>query len=902
MIPLKLTIKNFLSYASTQEIDFTKHNLICLSGKNGHGKSAILDAFTWALWGQARKIGGTVKSDLGVMRLGCKQTMVRFDFLLEEHHYCVRREAEIQNGKLTVSLDFGMVGGASDGFISLTDKTIKATQLKIDQTVRLTFESFVNSAFLRQGQSNEFSKKSAKERKEVFSDILGLSFYDELKQLALEKARQATNEHQTQLILVNQITQQLINKPTTDNDLVKLDADLKNNTINEEVIKIQIAQVEKQKQEIEICLRQKEHLLFKQEQLQQEVMQQRDLLKQLYCTWKIVHKNKQQNTDYQLIIDRKRSLDDKLEQYHRQAQDILSAKEELLLLKTQAQKRQDDEQAAKRQFQMQHEQLNAQTKLLENTINQIIVQKEKIEVERTTVDIRSNQLACTIAQKNDLARLLAYEQAICDKRKAAQQEWTNHYNWLTNELNQTAKKEQLVAHNTQGATCPLCEQNLSTTHREFLRTKLLATTQRSTLRINRLMRLIKTLKTVLVAQNHSIEKIRAELERITKAEMEYNLLLKHQLQLNDSLSCLLEQINHHELQKQEIKKQIVAMNVIHQESMSKIILQVTQEQAPLLASQRITQLEAYIATNRPNQAMYEQLRQECNALQDRLCSYEAVNKLSAQQELRTKEIEHICNTIKKNNYLLKSMEAQRETFEVVLCKSQQIQKAEQELHGTYKTMQSTKETLMEQKGKLEAELHAYEYLNTQKQEQEKRALQAIHYATHYQAVAHVLGKDGIQALLIEDAIPEIEDEANRLLSKLTNNQAHLFVESLRDLKKGGARETLDIKISDPLGIRPYEMFSGGEAFRIDFALRIAISKLLTRRAGATLQMLIIDEGFGSQDEEGLVHIMEVIHALQNDFEKIIIVSHLDTMKEQFPVHFHVEKDSSGSKVHIIEQG
>ena len=104
-------------------------------------------------------------------------------------------------------------------------------------------------------------------------------------------------------------------------------------------------------------------------------------------------------------------------------------------------------------------------------------------------------------------------------------------------------------------------------------------------------------------------------------------------------------------------------------------------------------------------------------------------------------------------------------------------------------------------------------------------------ALDYQAIAVATSKDGIQALLIEEAIPEIEQEANHLLSKLTDNQAQLFIESLRDLKKGGTKETLDIKISDTAGIRPYELFSGGEAFRIDFALRIAISKLLARRAG-----------------------------------------------------------------------
>jgi len=172
----------------------------------------------------------------------------------------------------------------------------------------------------------------------------------------------------------------------------------------------------------------------------------------------------------------------------------------------------------------------------------------------------------------------------------------------------------------------------------------------------------------------------------------------------------------------------------------------------------------------------------------------------------------------------------------------------------------------------------------------------------YQAISMATGKDGIQALLIEEAIPEIEQEANDILSRLTNNQAQIMIESLWDLKKGGTKETLDIKISDTIGVRPYELFSGGEAFRIDFALRIAISKLLARRAGTSLQTLIIDEGFGSQDEEGLARIMNALYAIQNDFSKIIIVSHLSSMKDQFPVHLNIEKGPSGSKISFVQHG
>ena len=55
MIPLKLTLKNFLSYRdNVPTLDLEGIHVACLCGQNGHGKSALLDSMTWALWGKAR--------------------------------------------------------------------------------------------------------------------------------------------------------------------------------------------------------------------------------------------------------------------------------------------------------------------------------------------------------------------------------------------------------------------------------------------------------------------------------------------------------------------------------------------------------------------------------------------------------------------------------------------------------------------------------------------------------------------------------------------------------------------------------------------------------------------------------------------------------------------------------
>jgi exonuclease SbcC len=160
------------------------------------------------------------------------------------------------------------------------------------------------------------------------------------------------------------------------------------------------------------------------------------------------------------------------------------------------------------------------------------------------------------------------------------------------------------------------------------------------------------------------------------------------------------------------------------------------------------------------------------------------------------------------------------------------------------------------------------------------------------------GKKGIQAMIIEAAIPEIEVEANRLLARMTGGRMNVRFETQRETLAGDTVETLEIKIADELGTRDYALFSGGEAFRVNFAIRVALSKLLARRAGAQLQMLVIDEGFGTQDTEGRERLVEAIHSIQDDFARILVITHIDELKDLFPVHIEVTKTSDGSQATI----
>ncbi len=169
----------------------------------------------------------------------------------------------------------------------------------------------------------------------------------------------------------------------------------------------------------------------------------------------------------------------------------------------------------------------------------------------------------------------------------------------------------------------------------------------------------------------------------------------------------------------------------------------------------------------------------------------------------------------------------------------------------------------------------------------------------FEDLREAFGKRGVPTMIIETVVPELELEANRLLSEMSGGRMRLRMETQRETKTGDPRDTLELKISDELGTRAYEMYSGGEAFRINFAVRIALSKLLARRAGAQLRALFIDEGFGTQDSAGRERLVAAIQSIQNDFDRILVITHLDELRDAFPARIEVTKTPSGSNVRVV---
>ncbi|HEY9887707.1 MAG TPA: SbcC/MukB-like Walker B domain-containing protein, partial [Candidatus Obscuribacterales bacterium] len=182
--------------------------------------------------------------------------------------------------------------------------------------------------------------------------------------------------------------------------------------------------------------------------------------------------------------------------------------------------------------------------------------------------------------------------------------------------------------------------------------------------------------------------------------------------------------------------------------------------------------------------------------------------------------------------------------------------------------------------------------------------QALHQAQRslcvHQELATAFGRNGLQALLIEHLLPQLEAETNHLLGRLSAHQLHVQFVTQRAGRSRQSKliDTLDIVIADAQGTRPYETYSGGEAFRVNFAIRLALARLLAQRSGTPLQMLIIDEGFGTQDREGCDRLVGAINAIAADFACILAVTHIPHFREAFETRIDVVKTPEGSQLDV----
>jgi len=186
MRPIQLTLEGFTSFRKRQTLDFSSLDLFAITGATGAGKSSLLDAMTFALYGKVARLGRD--SGTSLVSQGAKALKVEFQFAVRQMLYRVTRSW--QSGPKKAKTLFLLERFHEDKWVRC-DRTEK-----IEHILRMDFNAFIRVVLLPQGQFDEFLKRDPKKRRELLRQLAGLDIFERMRQEAFQRAKQYNTERQ----------------------------------------------------------------------------------------------------------------------------------------------------------------------------------------------------------------------------------------------------------------------------------------------------------------------------------------------------------------------------------------------------------------------------------------------------------------------------------------------------------------------------------------------------------------------------------------------------------------------------------------------------------------------------------------------------------------------------------
>ncbi|HEY9617087.1 MAG TPA: SMC family ATPase [Microcoleaceae cyanobacterium] len=1080
MIPQRLILKNFLSYQEAS-LDFQGLHTACICGANGAGKSSLLEAIAWAIWGESRAV-----SEDDVIHTGASEAQVDFVFTIHQRTYRILRSR--YRGQ-TTTLEF-QVAVTTDNeasspeqltshsaivqpaakplihFRSLTAKGIRATQQLILEHLKLDFETFVNSAYLRQGRADEFMLKRPSERKQILADLLKLDHYDELAERAKDQSRQFKGqvellEKQLESIQIQLLQRDAIATEQTNLEAVLAEMQQQQTADVRQLQALQSAQHQYHTWQQQLSWQQQQHRMLEQDgrRLQQELttaqqhqqelanlLQQEQTIVAGYAHWQTLQTQEEQLATrfktYQLVQTQRQQYQEQqservaeverhIQQIHAQLEALTQQEQEIQqILQRSPEVETALQQLHQARVQLQHlDQLQTQVAPLVQRRQQLQSQLDRAhtrllarleELQTSAKQLRAQQehqpqLQQAIVQVSDriaaLEQQRIYQQKVRDRgleRRDFMERLQAHQRNYEIQLAEVEQKIQLLkqeveaevevadlatvpevevgsqevdrlSHHTWIAAeaeavdylrpssyppCPLCDRPLDEHHWHLVMEKHQQQKQE-------ILNQIWVIREQLSASEREIQILRQEYRDLDHELAGYGAVLERRGQLQEQLqmtanlqatllqvmaeTAKLEQTLQSGHYAQEVQEEIQLLDrrleqLNYDEKTHALVrgdvdrwrwaeikhaeikqaqrrqTQLAQRQPELLTqlTELETQLQQYHQEAAANLAAFDQqiatidydlehhnaLRVALREAQSWQLHYQELHQAKQKYPQVRQHVEELRQVLHDRQQNQQAVQAQIEALVQQLQQVPDLRLKIQELEQRIQQQRTQLDTQLAYLGRLQQQQQQLTLLSTQHSTLSTQLQTAQRQYRIYQELAQAFGKNGIQALMIENVLPQLEAETNRILNRLSGNQLHVqFItqrshrrEQSRSAKTKGLQakfiETLDILIADPQGTRPYETYSGGEAFRVNFAIRLALSRLLAQRSGTALQMLIIDEGFGTQDAEGCDRLIAAITAIAPDFACILTVTHVPHFKEAFQTRIEVIKTETGSQLSL----
>ncbi len=858
MIPVKLNIRNFLSYReNVPTLDFTGLHVACLCGDNGHGKSALLDAITWCLWGTAR---GSVQDEL--VSFGADEARVELDFSARDGHFRAIRSRRRGGGRRRQgATDLQLLALGDGGEISqvVSGNSVRETQARVRQLVGMDYDTFVNSALLLQGRSDEFTNKTPTERKTVLASVLGLEAYDRYQSRSREELADKRGE-------LDRLT----------GSLARLEADLATLGNPEQALEEALRRLAAVEERLDREGKETEELRVKVNRFQGLSVEMAECQRRRTLLEGDLNRVQASLEGLETRVNSLRALVARTDEIRAGQVRLEETKGRLTALES-----------ARLEFDgLQHERasltnaIQVESMRLEAEVNQLqrkiaddlhpladsrpALEAELEEGRRRLGELAHSQL--------DVAEMRSNLQSISEKVGEAQS-LASRYQAEGEQLGE--KLRLLRASDPEQTVCPLCLTPLAN---------------------DGCQRLIESYELEIQDKRELYRSNRSHLQALEKHQTELEADLKgRERSLLQEVLRLQEGVARAEARLDAAK---VAGSTLEQAKAEIATLRdtIAREDFASDSRRRLSLLEKEISGLGYDQETHSQVLQAVRTLEPVTQLVAQLESASAQLPLEEEAHRHNIELRERMTAELAAITRQVSEAEALIAGMPEMEVTLKQKLEVLAALDSERQEALAERGMLQGRVDRKQELAREVAQTRERLEETREALGIYQELTAAFGRQGIQAMLIETVVPQLEEESNTLLGRMTDNRMHVKLETQRERRSGSGEpiETLEINVSDELGTRSYEMYSGGEAFRVNLALRIALSRVLCQRTGAPLPTLFIDEGFGTQDASGRERILDVIGAIGDDFDKIIVITHLDELKDMFPVRIEVQKDANGS--------
>ncbi|EDP74227.1 AAA family ATPase [Hydrogenivirga sp. 128-5-R1-1] len=883
MILKSLYLENFLAHEETK-LNFAENGITVLIGDNGAGKSSILEAIQFALYGSSSK--GNISQ---LVKWGRKKAKIELEFIKNGSEYKIEREI-VLTGK-SHSQTAVVYKKEKGNYRLYYQKNINKELPKI---TGITQKTFLNSILVKQGEIEGLLELTPKKRAQVFEELLEMSLYQLLSEKYGEKRRQIEKE-------INAVQSSLPDEKEIKEKLSQLKEE-KNS------LEGKIKKLKSQQKELEEKLKEEKNKLNSYQKEKEENLKKLTKIKTLEEKINFINKEIAEKQQKLKEIEEKEKLLPELEKKY----NLLKEKENLLKQLLEAKSLQErlsnllekeKEHEKKKQIYEKYketaekyEEYKEKLKKINENLNQLTKLKGELnaltqQIDKTKEILRETkqkalEKAKQLIQLKTIFKTLELNPVLVDTMikdenklledyQSKREELLSEYKSLkskTEELNEQIKNISKLEGN-----CPTCARPLKQHSKEEIIKDLK----------QKITKLQNQLKDIENEGKKVKEKIEIEKKAVKLLEEFKNWYEKHKEAKKEKeelqakirvLQLKLKDLNSLEKEKEEVEKFLKEnensyqlfleskrfLNSVDIESIQKQIKTIKEKLEKIPENINQFQLEDEIKQLKESEKLYVETKKEVSQKQQIASQIE---KLQANLENLEKETEKLRNNIKDENQIQEKINRQNEKIEKLEKQSKEVENNLNPEISKYGYIQGQIENLEKQLNLIE------ENLKKIKEKEEK--------LKKYRKLEEALGPKGIQKVIRDSALYQLPILTEKLFKAFGFNFNQVkFTENFDISLQVLTYEKTDRFI-------PVSAVSGGQKVALGLALRLALSHFL----GGRSEFLILDEPtvhLDSQRKEELINILLKLKE-KNYVKQLLVVTHDREIEDAADQIYYIEK-------------